>query len=198
MKYQKSEKSIDDIIQHALIEFSNYGYEHSSISRVCEKAHLSKGKVYHHFKSKDEIFLACVDKVFRDFIQALEACHFSSDIEIALNEYFEIRNDFFHQFPFHSKIFFIATVTPPTALIDEINLRKKEFDQFNLNFIRSHLINVELSEYFIIDEAIEAFSSFQDYFNHISNTHLSLPMPESNESEIKKRIHFFLHGILKS
>ena len=45
------------IIQAALDEFLNKGYEGASMEGIARKAKISKGGLYHHFCSKDEILL---------------------------------------------------------------------------------------------------------------------------------------------
>ena len=48
---------VDQIIQAALDEFLNKGYEGASMEGIARKAKISKGGLYHHFNSKDEILL---------------------------------------------------------------------------------------------------------------------------------------------
>lgn len=51
----------EQLIEIATKLFSERGYENTPLSAVCEKANVSKGLIFHHFKSKDgllrEIFL---------------------------------------------------------------------------------------------------------------------------------------------
>ena len=51
----KSKRSKDQIIQVALSLFSNKGYNETTMADLVEATGLSKGAVYHHFKSKEEI-----------------------------------------------------------------------------------------------------------------------------------------------
>lgn len=41
--------------------FSNNGYNKASVDDICTEAGISKGAFYHHFKSKQELFLALLD-----------------------------------------------------------------------------------------------------------------------------------------
>src|SRR4030042_133327 len=45
------------IIQAAQDLFSQTGYESASVSEICTRAGISKGAFYHHFPSKQSIFL---------------------------------------------------------------------------------------------------------------------------------------------
>ncbi len=48
----------EKIIQEALKLFSLKGFLSTSVQDIMHETHLSKGGLYNHFKSKDEIFLA--------------------------------------------------------------------------------------------------------------------------------------------
>ncbi|QTD42947.1 TetR/AcrR family transcriptional regulator [Sporosarcina sp. Te-1] len=45
----------EEIIQIALRLFMEKGYEHTTINNIIQAANVSKGGMYHHFKSKEEI-----------------------------------------------------------------------------------------------------------------------------------------------
>lgn len=62
MKQQeKAEQSRRHIIQAALKEFSAEGYQGCTIDKLCCQHQLSRGKVFYHFKNKEEIFISCVE-----------------------------------------------------------------------------------------------------------------------------------------
>lgn len=46
------------ILSTALALFSQNGYDATSVSEICQKAKVSKGAFYHHFSSKQALFLA--------------------------------------------------------------------------------------------------------------------------------------------
>lgn len=52
----------EKIIHEALRLFSTHGYMNTSISDVMAAAQTSKGGLYNHFKSKDQLFYAAVDE----------------------------------------------------------------------------------------------------------------------------------------
>lgn len=54
---QPKELRIQQIIDNAVLEFLEKGYEGTSMESIAKRAELSKGGVYHHFKSKDEILM---------------------------------------------------------------------------------------------------------------------------------------------
>ena len=52
------------ILDAALTEFAEKGFHRASTNAIAERAGVAKGLVFHHFKSKDELFSAVVDVVF--------------------------------------------------------------------------------------------------------------------------------------
>lgn len=81
----------DNILNVALKEFLMKGYENSSINSICQKAGISKGGIYHHFKNKDELYHACLD-IFLDQLDSWmsEMLVSAEDIEKFIFTYFSI------------------------------------------------------------------------------------------------------------
>ena len=50
----------DDIIAAGLTEFSNYDYEGASVNAIIEKSSTSKGTFYHHFPSKEALYMTLI------------------------------------------------------------------------------------------------------------------------------------------
>lgn len=57
-----SEQTIDKIISISYMLFIEKGYEKTSIQDIMNELGLSKGAIYHHFKSKEEILYAVLNK----------------------------------------------------------------------------------------------------------------------------------------
>lgn len=68
----------DDIINISLQLFLEKGYEQTTITDIMKKANLSKGGMYHHFSSKEDIFNASVKKALIEeqylFEEAVDKC----------------------------------------------------------------------------------------------------------------------------
>ena len=54
---QRSEETRARILEAALRRFAVQGYNAASIDQICTEAGVSKGAFYHHFPSKQAIFL---------------------------------------------------------------------------------------------------------------------------------------------
>lgn len=53
----------EEIVQAAVQEFLERGYEGASMDNIAKRASLSKGGLYHHFRSKDEILIYANQKL---------------------------------------------------------------------------------------------------------------------------------------
>lgn len=70
---QRSEETRTRILEAALRRFANHGYNAASVDEVCADAGVSKGAFYHHFRSKQQLFLELLN-IWLDGIDAgLEA-----------------------------------------------------------------------------------------------------------------------------
>ena len=70
---QRSEETRSKIIASAIKLFSNRGYNAASVDDICADAGISKGAFYHHFKSKQDLFLALLDAWLKTIDNTIEA-----------------------------------------------------------------------------------------------------------------------------
>lgn len=49
---------------------SKRGYAATSLDDVCERARVTKGALYHHFRNKEDLFVAVLEEVESDFVEA--------------------------------------------------------------------------------------------------------------------------------
>ncbi len=69
---QRSEETRSRILESALKLFSKRGYNKASVDDICAEAGISKGAFYHHFESKQALFLALLDHWLQAIDQAIE------------------------------------------------------------------------------------------------------------------------------
>ena len=70
---QRSEETRARILEASIKQFSVNGYNKASVDNICAQAGVSKGAFYHHFKTKQDVFLALLDGWLQTFDQAIEA-----------------------------------------------------------------------------------------------------------------------------
>jgi AcrR family transcriptional regulator len=84
------DKRINDILDSAIQEFVDKGYENTSMDSIASRAGLTKGGLYYHFNSKDEILVKANEAFMEPIIAFMNEAMNSSDPSEALAGY--IRN----------------------------------------------------------------------------------------------------------
>lgn len=69
----KSMEKIDYILTAALEAFLQYGFKKTSMDDIAKAAGITRQGLYFHFKNKDEIFAASIQKALHDGLQAASA-----------------------------------------------------------------------------------------------------------------------------
>ena len=70
---QRSEETRTKILESAVKLFSTRGFGAASVDEICTEAGISKGAFYHHFESKQALFLALLDGWLQAIDRAIEA-----------------------------------------------------------------------------------------------------------------------------
>ena len=65
---QRSQDTHNRILMAAVSEFSQNGYDATSVAQICNAASVSKGAFYHHFTSKQALFL----ELFESWLNLLD------------------------------------------------------------------------------------------------------------------------------
>lgn len=81
---EKSRQSIEFIINCAINEFNEHG-EGFSINLLCKKYGISKGKLYHHFTSKEDLIAASACHCFDSITNRVSAYRIDSNLSIEEN-----------------------------------------------------------------------------------------------------------------
>jgi len=163
----KTKKEI--ILETATNLFANLGFEKTSVAAICEKAKVSKGLVYHHFSSKDEILIAIYEQSTQDMMNLS-----SKGIEKKANEkILDIIIAIFQQLE-DNKLFLKLNLNimfqPSTRKILETQIKERASQLFKsvqsvFNEIDSR--NSKLLSYVFISEidgiALSYLSSFEEY-----------------------------------
>lgn len=70
---QRSEETRSHILASAADMFSKHGYDATGVAEICHAAGVSKGAFYHHFPSKQAVFLVLLKKWLDDLQESLAA-----------------------------------------------------------------------------------------------------------------------------
>lgn len=101
-KEEKTERTKQKILAAAMEEFGTNGYAGASLNNICSVG-IPKGLLYHNFKNKDSIYLACVGQCFSTLTEYLRAADIGSDLQ----KYMDARLRFFHEHEKETRLFFL-------------------------------------------------------------------------------------------
>ena len=59
--HERGIETRNTLLDTSLALFSQNGYDATSVAQICQDAQVSKGAFYHHFSSKQELFLALME-----------------------------------------------------------------------------------------------------------------------------------------
>ncbi|TVX99890.1 TetR/AcrR family transcriptional regulator [Cohnella terricola] len=65
-------ETIRKLIDVARIHFTDYGYADTALESIVHEANLTRGAVYHHFRSKKELFRIVLEDVQREVAERVE------------------------------------------------------------------------------------------------------------------------------
>ena len=68
-----------DIIEAAISEFLEKGYEGASMEAIAQRAGLTKGGLYHHFRGKDEVLRAANQRFFEPVARLMQGARADPD-----------------------------------------------------------------------------------------------------------------------
>lgn len=196
---EKNQQMRRRIMDSALEEFSQKGYGASSINTICAAQNVSKGIVYHYFETKDALFLACVEECFERLMAYIQANMDEGPIQMEsqLEKYFTVRTVFFQTFPVYQRLFCEAVLSPPAHLYDEIQQRKRDFDQFNLQTLERLLAPVSLCPGISLSEVIDMFRLFQDFINvRYQMADAGAQAFDAHEEGCRKALNILLYGVI--
>lgn len=78
----EEERKTNEVLDAALKVFSASGYHNATVDDIAREAGISKGACYQHFSSKEEIFIATLDRTLESILEQAEAE--ARDVEGAL------------------------------------------------------------------------------------------------------------------
>lgn len=194
-KEAKTELTKAKILEAAMNEFGAKGYAASSLNNICNTG-ISKGLLYHNFKSKDDLYLACVSQCFHALSEFLK----EKDIGTDLQKYAETRLLFFKEHENEARIFFESVLQPPETLKQDIGRARAEFDDYNQKLYEQILEQIHLRPGVTKEACMHYLKLFQDMFNgYFSSPAVgNLSIAETlaaHEQGLSKIFDFILYGI---
>lgn len=191
---EKNQQTRRRIMDGALAEFARQGYRAGSLNAICAAQHISKGIIYHYFKTRDALYLACVEECFAQITGFLrENVPTDGTVEERLEGYFSARAAFFRAHPIYQSLFCEAVISPPAALAAEVARRKRPFDDFNIGVLRELLQQLPLRRGVTMEEVVELFGRYQDFINATSKPNDF----SGRDLRCQKALDVLLYGVVR-
>ena len=181
---ERRERRIREILNAAMEEFGANGYENVTMDSLCARHRLSKGVLYHYFSNRDELFLLCVESVFRDLRVYLEqkiAMPTEQSVAKSIRDYFFCREDFFRTRPLERNVFENALLHPPKHLRERIRALRRPLQEINQTFLRRTVPLLPLRPGLDAAEAIRYFESVESLFWELLAGYSADPAPQEAE-----------------
>lgn len=193
------------VLDAALREFSEKGYDLASLNTLCAEKDISKGIIYHYFKDKDELYLVCVADCFDKLTAFLREGinDAAGTAEKSLQQYFDRRIRFFAANPIYLGVFLSAILNPPARLKHKLALARSAFDELNVQTLTELLKSVPLRREATVENVVEDFRLYMDYFNAqfqrtlSENTSADSALQE-HEERCYRQIHILLYGVMEA
>lgn len=144
---EKSINSIYYIIECAIEEFADNGSD-VSLNNICKQNGISKGKLYHHFSSKEELLCACVCYALDNLATDIDEFEMDDSLRIEenLHDYYAARIRYWHENPTHLTILRMAYVLRRREFSDESMIKIAQHKQNWDNAMKNKVLEIIHSE----------------------------------------------------
>ena len=78
-------KTKELILQNSFALFIEKGYKEVSLNEILKKCEISKGAFYHHYRSKDELYLKVLDRFFFQYFSKQDVDYTDSTLFYKIN-----------------------------------------------------------------------------------------------------------------
>lgn len=188
------------IMAAARREFGDKSYAEASVNAICADGGLSKGILYHYFKDKESIYLACIQDCFQVMMDYLNAYlpPVGNGEPHSLRDFTEARLDFFEQNPDYGKIFYQASHTPPQHLRQAVADIRAPLNRFNSAALMETLKCAELRDGITFQDVAELHMLIQAYANGTEQMRRAgEESPRARELLCQSWIDVLLHGVVQ-
>lgn len=185
----------EKILKASIEEFAENDYFKASTNSICKRSGVSKGLLFHYFKSKDELYLWCVKNCIDELIGYIKSNYKGSFEEVNKNlkEYFSLRSIFFKEHPLYGEIIKKTTVNPQKHLKEELEELKESLRSLNRDILNKLLDKLPLRSGIDREAVIKLIFNFSDYLL-VSGNDIS---DENTNNQLIIFIDMLFYGVVK-
>ncbi|MBU3190152.1 TetR/AcrR family transcriptional regulator [Clostridium bowmanii] len=152
LKTEKQER----ILQAAIKEFADKGFESASTNEIVKEAGISKGILFHYFQNKKKLFLFvfdyCVEVCMDEFFEKVDEKQ--SDIFEKLRQIASFKLELLNKYPSIFKFIESAIGEECSEVKSEIEERKKELAESNYSKVFNNIDKTKFREGVDVNRAI--------------------------------------------
>lgn len=193
------------ILNASLEEFSEYGYEKASTDRISQKAGVSKGLIFHHFGSKDNLFIITMNKCIDDILDEFNDIDIPNEDFISIiMKLMQVKYEFFIKNPMHYKLIINGFYNAPKKLKTELEQRYSELKQIGLNVIVDIIKGLRLKKDVSIENVISIIAAITNiveskYMPYFTDEEASFEkFYDVAKNEYIELMNILLYGIIDS
>jgi len=202
---EKSRLSREKIISAAIKTFGSKPFDQASTTEMCRENGISKGRLYHHFKNKNELFLCAVERALEIIIKSYESAqnNFCADLKKNLIMIIEARSNISIENPYIPKIIWLAMQNPPPETKSEIREIVNRWHNRGMISVRKAFLKSGNGKTLDVDLCTAAVSMV---FNHaafnamdkwnIDDKEQNRRIVEKNRGFFEKHLNIILYGVL--
>lgn len=200
---ERQERSKEEIYRAAMDEFGTRGYDGVNMEQICGSHGISKGMMYHYYSGKDDLFLLCADRTFRELTDHVEQGMDALEelaIPEAIKGFFMLREGFFQTRPKEKMVFESAMLRPPHHLTEQIQSLRAPLRQLNRRFIQRLADRMPLRPELESDKVSSYLAGIEPFFQDILNSFYENHPPQNLHTMLEasgELLNMVLFGVLR-
>jgi AcrR family transcriptional regulator len=136
-QYEEIRESKKNLILDTALElFATEGYYPTSISKIAERAGISKGLIYNYFKSKEDIIRTIIHKGIDDLFKIIDPNKDGVLTKDEIRYFIEQMFDIMHRDLQFWRLYFMVFMQPPVLKLVETRL--SDLIQSSINMLTNH------------------------------------------------------------
>ena len=198
---ERRSRSYACILRSAQQMFGRWGYGRVNMEQISSEYGISKGMLYHYFRSKDDLFLACAKDFFQAICDLLDAevsaCAGEPPAQ-RMQSFFLHCEAYFRGHGWSRKLYADLILDPPEHLKQQIEDLRRPLIERSQAFLRSIISQVDLYDHVSPEEALSYLSFVgQCFWNMPGKCQMDIEELswEQFRENTSKMVRFMLFGI---
>lgn len=185
------------IINAALKEFAQNGYEKASTNEIVKQAEISKGLLFHYFGSKKGLFLFLYDYTSKVFIEEfLEPINLEErNILARWRQYSLLKFDLIHKYPEMFNFIIVANQIQPDEIQEEMQNRNRDILTLGYEKLFGNIDKSKFRDDIDVEKVLHIIKWTMDGFANVEQQKMKMSDPSGMDfdgmlAELHKRLAY--------